>query len=217
MMVRMVSKTQVVEDFDNELDLSNPESLMIWIARVSSSKQNNPEYEKLLKYCINEGHWSVFEMIDVTFEIVTSRAIAQQIIRHRSFSIQEFSQRYQKAFGFETYDGRKQAKSNRQSSEETLEWEMQEWFADAQATINDLSHSLYMGALDKGIAREQARFLLPLSTSTRLFMKGSIRSWIHYLKVRNDKHTQKEHRDIAEAIQDILKIEFPTLAKALEW
>jgi thymidylate synthase (FAD) len=218
MQVNLVSKTQVDSSFNIDgLDLSNPEALMIWIARVSSSKQNNPKYAKLLKYCIENGHWSVFEMIDVTFEIYTSRAIAQQILRHRSFSFQEFSQRYAEVADFEEYSARRQASNNRQSSQDTLSEDDQEWFIHAQRTVQTMATQIYQAALEKGIGRECARFLLPLGTQTRMFMKGSLRSWIHYLKVRDDEHTQLEHREIAQAIKEILKHHFPTIAEAMEW
>lgn len=218
MQVNLVSKTQVDPSFNIDgLDLSNPEALMIWIARVSSSKQNNPKYAKLLKYCIENGHWSVFEMIDVTFEIYTSRAIAQQILRHRSFSFQEFSQRYAEVTDFEEYSARRQASNNRQSSQDTLSEDDQEWFIHAQRTVQTMATQLYQAALEKEIGRECARFLLPLGTQTRMFMKGSLRSWIHYLKVRDDEHTQLEHREIAQAIKEILKQHFPTIAEAMEW
>jgi thymidylate synthase (FAD) len=195
------------------------ESLMAYCARVSSpDNQENPEYEKLLKYCIKNGHWSVFEMADMTVEIETSRAIAQQILRHRSFNFQEFSQRYAKAnAGYELYQARRQDSKNRQNSIADMSEEDQEWFRKAQTHVSSVANELYIEALDKGIAKEQARFLLPLNTSTKLYMKGSVRSWIHYINLRAGNGTQKEHQDIALAIKEIFKVQFPTVAKSLEW
>lgn len=193
------------------------EKIIAYCARVSSPNQENPEIEKLLKYCIKEKHWSIFEMADMTVEIETTRAIAPQILRHRSFNFQEFSMRYAQAQGFEVYEARRQDLKNRQNSINDLSPETQGWFQQSQQIINDLANNLYKEALDKGIAKECARNLLPLSTKTRLYMKGSVRSWITYLMVRCDKATQKEHRDIAEAIKVIFIKEFPIIAKALEW
>lgn len=196
----------------------NAEELMAYCARVSSpDNQDNPEYEKLLKYCIKHGHWSVFEMADMTVEIETSRAIAQQILRHRSFNFQEFSQRYSKATDFEIYEARRQDTKNRQNSIDDMDEDDKAFFMDAQDNITTVANSLYEEALKRGIAKEQARFLLPLSTKTKLYMKGSVRSWIHYINLRGANGTQKEHRDIALAIKEIFKIQFPTIAKALEW
>ena len=221
MKVKLVSKTQVDPSFEVEdgLDLSNPEALMIWIARVSSSKQNNPKYAKLLRYCIDNGHWSVFEMIDVTFEIETSRGISPQLLRHKSFSFQESSQRYAKVGdnAFEEYTARAQASDNRQSSVDSLSEVDATWFAKTTIDVEDFAGDAYNEAIDRGIARECARFLLPLITKTRLFMKGTMRSWIHYLEVRDDGHTQLEHREIAQAVKVILKEHFPVIAEALEW
>lgn len=220
MQVKLVSKTQVDPDFELDgMDLSNPESLMIWIARVSSKKQNNPKYAKLLKFCIDQKHWSVFEMIDATFEIQTSRAMAVQILRHRSFCFQEFSQRYQVVDSneVELCNARKQAKNNRQSSLDDLSEADKQWFITAQNCVTELSNKVYKKALDKGIARECARFVLPANNKTRLFMKGSLRSWIHYVNIRTDDHVQLEHREIAIAIREILVKQFPTVAEALGW
>lgn len=218
--VRLISKTEVVDGFDIDgLDFSNPEQLMMYIARVSSSNQENPNYAKLLRRCLDHGHWSVFEHITLTFEIKTSRAIAAQILRHRSFCFQEFSQRYAKVSSdaVETIHARRQAKKNRQSSVDDLPAEDIEFFQDAQQVLWDKAQKLYQESIDRGIAKECARFLLPLNTSTRLFMTGNLRSWIHYLSLRTAEGTQKEHRDIALAIQAILKDSFPVVAEALEW
>jgi len=195
------------------------EELMGYCARVSSpDNQDNPEYAKLLKYCAKNGHWSVFEMADCCLEITTSRAIAQQILRHRSFNFQEFSQRYAKvSAGFECYPARSQDVKNRQNSIDNMSDEDKAWFDAAQKNVQEISQTLYEEALDLGIAKEQARFLLPLSTTTKLYMKGSVRSWIHYLNVRTDPSTQLEHREVALAVKAIFIEQFPITAKALEW
>lgn len=229
MKVTLVAKTEInpayleklmKEDPNPEFikNVQSPEGLCAYVARVSSPNQTNPDYAKLLKYCMRHGHFSVFEQVDATFEIETSRAIAQQILRHRSFTFQEFSQRYSKAdMGFETYEARRQDHKNRQNSIPDMSDEDQQWFKEAQEKIQQCAANLYSEALDKGVAKEQARFLLPASTKTRIFMKGSLRSWVHYINVRADKSTQKEHRDIAVAIREALASEFPIIAEAMEW
>ena len=193
------------------------EELIAYCARVSSSNQFNPDIAKLLKYCINHGHWSVFETPYITVEINTSRAISSQILRHRSFTFQEFSQRYAAVADFETYPARRQDSKNRQNSIDDMDSEDKRWFVSAQDRIQLLSASLYHDALDKGIAKEQARFLLPMSSKTKLYMTGNVRSWIHYLDLRCHIDTQKEHRDIALAIREILKKELPIISKAVAW
>lgn len=193
------------------------EELMAYCARVSSADQENPEYEKLLKYCIKHGHWSVFEQATMTVEITTTRGISPQILRHRSFSFQEFSLRYAKAQEFEVYPGRRQDLKNRQNSIDDLDIETQTWFMQSQQLINDMASNMYEEALKKGIAKESARNLLTMGTKTKLYMTGNVRSYIHYIKTRTDETTQKEHRDIANAIKEIFKIEFPLVSKALEW
>lgn len=195
---------------DND-DINNPEELIAYCARVSSPKQTNPEYNKLLGYCAKNNHWSIFEMADMTVEIITSRAISTQILRHRSFSFQEFSQRYSESTDCKIYQARRQDIKNRQNSIDDLSDETKQWFLTSQESLIDYSKNLYAEAIEKGIAKECARFLLPLSTETRLYMKGSIRSFIHYCQVRCDKSTQLEHREIANSIKDILLKEFPSL------
>ncbi len=215
MSARLISITSPKITIDNQT--LTPEGLIAYCARVSSPKQENPSYAHLLKYCINHRHWSIFEMVDMTVEITTSRAIAQQILRHRSFFFQEFSQRYAKVQDIETTLPRRQDQKNRQNSIEDLEPDVVEWFQNSQQEINDLSMQRYEEALEKGIAKESARFLLPLATRTRLYMKGSVRSWIHYLEVRTDPSTQKEHREIALEIMTLFKQEFPIITEALAW
>lgn len=192
------------------------EKTMAYCARVSSPNQENPEYAKLLAYCMKHGHWSVFEMADMTVEIETSRAIAAQLLRHKSFSFQEFSQRYAKASGeFDVVEARAQDSKNRQNSLDTLDQHTKDWFIAAQNTLFDEAFRLYEEALSKGIAKECARNLLPLATKTRLYMKGNIRSYIHYLAVRCHPSTQKEHRNIATSILAVVKKELPTIYEAM--
>ena len=215
MQVRLISVTSPLIEVENQ-PLS-PEGLIAYCARVSSPHQESAGYEKLLAYCIAHRHWSVFEMVDMTVEIVTSRAISPQILRHKSFQFQEFSQRYAKAQEIERYQPRRQDSKNRQNSLDDLDDTTIAWFDEAQETIARLSLEQYNKALEKGIAKECARVLLPLGTQTKLYMKGSARSWIHYLEVRTDKSTQKEHRDIALEIKKIFIEQFPFTAAALDW
>lgn len=192
------------------------EHTMAYCARVSSpANQDNPDYAKLLRYCFKQGHFSVFEMADMTIEIEASRAISQQILRHRSFNFQEFSQRYAEATTFEYYDARRQDVKNRQNSIDDMSEEDKDWFTDAQTLVMLQASKLYEEAIRRGVAKEQARFLLPLSTTTKLYMKGTVRSFIHYLQVRTDPSTQKEHREIAEAIKAIFQEQFPQTARAV--
>ena len=214
-----IEKDAVLKEEAVKLIAITPEAekLVAYCARVSSPKQDNPNIEKLLDYCIYHGHWSVFETPSITIEINTSRAISAQILRHRSFTFQEFSQRYAEVADFEIYKARRQDSKNRQNSIDDLSLRDKLWFWDAQDKVQLLSASLYHDALDMGIAKEQARFLLPMSSKTKLYMTGNIRSWIHYLDLRCRVDTQKEHRDIALAIREILKKELPIISKAVEW
>tara|TARA_B100000029_G_scaffold335957_1_gene328077 strand:+ start:572 stop:1189 length:618 start_codon:yes stop_codon:yes gene_type:complete len=193
------------------------ENLIAYCARVSSKNQNNPNIEKLLKYCYEHGHWSVFETAYITIEIETSRAISAQILRHRSFTFQEFSQRYAEVPDFITYKARRQDTKNRQKSIDDMSFEDKHWFDIAQDRVQSLTAALYLDALDKGIAKEQARFLLPMSSKTKLYMTGNVRSWIHYLDQRCKWDTQQEHREIALKIRDIIIKELPTISKAVAW
>ena len=153
----------------------------------------------------------------MTVEIETSRAISAQILRHRSFTFQEFSQRYAEATEYVTYEARRQDKKNRQNSISDMQPDDEKWFWEAQQMIHANCDRLYRQALKRGIAKEQARFLLPMSTKTKLYMTGNIRNWIHYLELRSDKDTQLEHRVIVEEIKQIFIRELPILSKALEW
>ena len=198
------------------------EKLIGYIARVSNPKnQDNPEVAGLLKYCIKHGHWSIFEQASMTVEIETTRGIAAQILRHRSFTFQEFSQRYADtnllADEIPMFDLRHQDTKNRQNStddvpynkKKDLEYKIAEHFVEAMDLYNEL--------LGNGIAKECASFVLPLATPTRLYMTGTVRSWIHYIQLRGGHGTQKEHMDIAHAIEDIFIKEFPITSEALEF
>ena len=193
------------------------EKLISYCARVSSPNQDNPSIEPLLRYCIRNRHWSVFEMAGLCLEVHTSRAISQQLLRHKSFSFQEFSQRYAKSQEFETYEARRQDDKNRQNSIDDMSEEDRKWFLDAQKEVQQLALSKYNEALERKIAKEQSRFLLPLSTQTKLYMHGNIRSFINYLQVRTGPETQLEHRKIANDIKKIFCKELPIISKALDW
>lgn len=217
MNVKLVSVTQSMID---EKVLS-AEELITYIARVSnpSNQLNSETADKLILYLIKNKHWSPFEMVDITVEIVTSRGIAQQILRHRSFSFQEFSQRYAEATELEPIQLRKQPDKNRQSSGEAFDPELGHTSQKASEAIADHmenSQALYKILLDHGVAKECARFVLPITTQTKIYMKGSVRSWIHYLQIRLDKHTQLEHRQVAEGVEEIFKFIFPNIYKALQ-
>lgn len=193
------------------------EKTILYCARVSNPKNQDSEKAGLLKYCLDHGHYSIFEMANMVIEIQTSRAISAQIIRHRSFSFQEFSQRYAEATGFEMYKARRQDNKNRQNSIDDMTELDREWFRGAQMTINRDCKELYDMAIERGIAKEQARFLLPMSTSTKLYMNGTLRSWIHYIDTRTEAGTQLEHKDIADSIKEIFCQQFPIIAEAKGW
>ena len=198
------------------------EKTMAYVARVSNpNNQPNPNYAGLLRYCIKHQHWSVFEQAFMTLEIETTRGIAAQILRHRSFTYQEFSQRYADssmlADRIPLFDIRRQDTKNRQNSiddvdaftKQELEIVVQRHFESAM--------DIYKQMLALGIAKECARMVLPLATPTKIYMSGSVRSWIHYIDLRSAHGTQKEHMIIAEACRDIFKEQFPIVAEALEW
>ena len=198
------------------------EKHMAYVARVSNPKnQDNEKFAGLLKYCIQHGHWSVFEQAHMTVEIETTRGLAAQILRHRSFTYQEFSQRYADSSLLGDIiplpELRRQDDKNRQNSiddvdplmQQDFEIKMQRHFVDGM--------KLYKEMLDAGIAKECARFVLPLATPTRLYMTGSVRSWVHYIDLRSAHGTQKEHMDVAEAIRSIFKEQFSTVSEALDW
>lgn len=216
MKVELVAVTKPVK---KEIQEFTSEEMMAYVARVSNptNQMNTKTSSKLLGYCIKNAHWSVFEHVNMTVEITTSRAIAAQILRHRSFVFQEFSQRYAEVTNFETYPARRQDTKNRQNSIDDLDKDTKEWFAMAQQLVTEDARAMYDEALRRGIAKEQARFLLPLSTETTLYMTGNVRNWIHYIALRSENGTQKEHADIATAIQNIFIEQFPAVAEALEW
>ena len=197
------------------------EQTMAYIARVSNpSNQDNEKYSGLLKYCIKHNHWSVFEQSSMSLEIETSRAIAAQILRHRSFTFQEFSQRYaaSTALGdFELPELRRQDTKNRQNSTNDLEPELIDKFEKQMITLFSSSKALYEQMLSQGVAKECARMVLPLCTPTRIYMTGSCRSWVHYINLRSAHGTQKEHMQIAEQCRKIFIEQFPNVSEALEW
>jgi len=197
------------------------EQLMAYVARVSNpSNQDNEKYAGLLKYCIKHNHWSVFEQSSMTIEIETTRAIAAQILRHRSFTFQEFSQRYAASTALGDIDLpelRKQDLKNRQNSTDDLDPEMVEKFEKQMITLFSSSKALYEQMLSQGVAKECARMVLPLCTPTRIYMTGSCRSWIHYINLRSAHGTQKEHMDIAEGCRKVFTEQFPAVSEALEW
>ncbi|MEY2680643.1 MAG: hypothetical protein RL661_874 [Pseudomonadota bacterium] len=193
------------------------EKTIAYCARVSSPYQDNPQYAKLFRYLKDHAHWSPYEMADATVEITTSRAIAQQILRHRSFQFQEFSQRYAEVMAYEAYAPRRQDDKNRQNSIDDLPEEIQRWWYAEQDEMWRNAKWVYDMALERGVAKECARMILPLNTQTRIYMKGSIRSWSHFFDVRCGPDTQLEHREIALAIRTLLAAELPTLAEAFGW
>lgn len=193
------------------------EETIAYCARVSSPHQDNPAIAGLLRYCINQKHWSIFEMANMVLEIQTSRAISQQIIRHRAFHYQEFSQRYAAATGMNVYPARRQDKKNRQNSIDDLSDETLDWWISVQNELGSTAFDRYEEALERGIAKECARFILPLSTQTKLYMNGTIRDWIHYIELRSSNGTQAEHMSIARQAKNIFIGEFPNIAEALDW
>ena len=197
------------------------EKTMAYIARVSNpSNQDNENYSGLLKYCIKHNHWSVFEQSTMTLEIETTRAIAAQILRHRSFTFQEFSQRYADSNllgSIELPKLRKQDSKNRQNSTDDLDPKVIQSLNMQMGTLFGSSLALYNQMLELGVAKECARMVLPLCTPTRIYMTGSCRSWIHYINLRSAHGTQKEHMDIAEGCRKVFTEQFPAVSEALEW
>ena len=211
MNVKLVSTTSSRID-----GIDNAEEIIVYCARVSNPKNqlNKESSPKLLSFLIKHKHWSPFELASMSLEIKTSRGIAAQILRHRSFSFQEFSQRYSEAQELEPLKLRKKADKNRQSSSDN--------FTDSLLITKVREHtarsiSLYNSLISAGVAKESARFILPLTTETTMYMQGSIRSWIHYIDLRSQENTQQEHREIAEACRQIFIDEFPNISIALGW
>ena len=216
MNVKLISVTE--PDIEG---LQNAEDLVAYCARVSnpSNQMNSETAPKLLGFLIKHKHWSPFEMVDMTVEIKTSRAIAAQILRHRSFSFQEFSQRYSTATDFEDIEFRLQGDKNRQVGENLLDptdLRYVDLYTSTQEAM-EASTIAYNKMIEGGIAKEVARMILPLTTQTTMYMKGSLRSWIHYLDLRTEQNTQKEHRIIADECKLIFTENFPIISEALQW
>lgn len=193
------------------------EEKVAYCARVSNpeNQHNHETAPKLLKYLMKHKHWSPFEMANVCMEIETTRDIARQILRHRSFSFQEFSQRYAAVQSFDTRECRLQDNKNRQNSLVTDDLGLQNWWEGAQKRVQSEAQFMYQAALNRGIAKEQARALLPEGMAvSRMYMNGTLRSWLHYIEVRTDPSTQKEHRDVAEACKNVLATVCPSLMSA---
>ena len=198
------------------------EKHMAYCARVSNpNNQENDNYAGLLKYCIKHQHWSIFEQAFMTLEINTTRGLAAQILRHRSFTFQEFSQRYADTNLLDTNiplpELRRQDTKNRQNSIDDIPEEQSKMLLGRIQNYFNEGLDLYNELLREGIAKECARFVLPLATPTRIYMSGSVRSWVHYIDLRSGHGTQKEHMDIANECKSIFKEQFPTVSEALEW
>ena len=198
------------------------EKMMAYVARVSNpNNQDNEKFAGLLKYCIKHGHWSVFEQAFMTLEINTTRGLAAQILRHRSFTFQEFSQRYADtnllSEEIPLPKLRRQDTKNRQNSTDDIDPYIIQKYEILMEEHFKASMDLYNKMLDDGIAKECARFVLPLSTPTRIYMTGSCRSWVHYIHLRSAHGTQKEHMDVANECKTVFTQQFPTVAEALEW
>ena len=206
-----------------ELEGKSPQDVISYVARVSNphNQENFRTSGGLLKYCINHAHWSIFETVSMTLEINTTRGIAAQVLRHRSFTFQEFSQRYADTKLLDQTlpvpDLRRQDTKNRQNSLADLPPGVIETYGDKITKHFDDAMYLYNNLLDSGVAKECARFVLPLATPTRIYMTGSCRSWVHYINLRSGNGTQKEHRDIALNCKDVFTQVFPDVAGALGW
>ena len=197
------------------------EKHIAYCARVSNPlNQDNENFAGLLKYCIKHKHWSIFEQAFMTLEISTTRGIAAQVLRHRSFTFQEFSQRYADTkllTDIELPELRRQDTKNRQNSIDDLDPEVVEKLNRQMITLFSSAQSLYNQMLEVGVAKECARFVLPLATPTKMYMTGSLRSWMHYIELRSANGTQKEHMDIANSCKAIFKEQFPVISEALDW
>mgnify|MGYP002642004291 CR=1 FL=1 len=216
MNVELVSYTQPVKRLADK-GIMNADDLVAYVARVSnpSNQFNTLTAPKLINYLIKHSHWSPFELTDMCVEIKTSRAIAAQILRHRSFSFQEFSQRYSNVSTLEDIEWRMQGKTNRQVGDEPTDLDKQ--LQNSISLHLDNSLELYNELIERGVAKECARNILPLTTETTMYMKGSFRSWIHYIDLRAKEDTQKEHRDIALKCREIFVNTFPKTGEALNW
>jgi thymidylate synthase (FAD) len=216
--------TEMMMDTPTKLISVTPdaEKHMAYCARVSNpSNQENDNFSGLLKYCIKHQHWSIFEQASMTLEINTTRGIAAQVLRHRSFTYQEFSQRYADssllAEAIPVPELRRQDTKNRQNSIDDVDPFVQQEFEIKMKKHFDDAMVLYQSMLDMGIAKECARFVLQLATPTRIYMTGTVRSWIHYIDLRSGHGTQKEHMDIANGAKAIFCEQFPAVAEAMEW
>ena len=207
--VKLIAVTKPLVEGINTAD-----ELISYCARVSnpSNQLNLETAPRLLRYCVKHGHWSIFETVSMTVEIVTSRAIAAQLLRHRSFTFQEFSQRYAKSSTHEPIELRLQDKTNRQASGDVYKDHINEGMVDG---VVQEAFQAYNLLLQYGVSKETARMVLPLCTQTTLYMTGNIRSWIHYFTIRCAEGTQKEHRDVAQAIKEIFNQQFPSVAEAI--
>ncbi|MAF25074.1 thymidylate synthase (FAD) [bacterium] len=219
MKVKLISITRPASGFmsgevgDEGMDA---EALITYCARVSNPKNqtNTKTAPKLIKFLIKHKHWSPFELANMCVEIKTSRAIAAQILRHRSFSFQEFSQRYSEATDMEPLELRSPAEKNRQSSADIID-DPNLRIKASKSMVE--SKRIYDELISAGVAKECARAVLPLGTQTTMYMNGTVRSWIHYINLRTEENTQKEHRDVANAIKNIFVEQFPNTSEALEW
>jgi thymidylate synthase (FAD) len=216
--VTLVSSSQPSAELQAQ-GIVNCQELVAYCARVSNpgNQTNTETSEKLIRYLIKHRHWSPLEMVSACLEITTTRDIARQILRHRSFSFQEFSQRYAVAdLGFEYKETRLQDSKNRQNSLESSDAELDAWWDSKQKFVTTIVEDIYAEAIEKGIAKEQARAVLPEGiTTSRLYMQGTLRSWLHYIELRSGPETQKEHREIALACAGALKTIFPMVTEFL--
>jgi len=222
MNVKLVSITKSVIE-NKEM---SAEELLVYIARVSnpSNQLNTETSDKLIGYMIKNKHWSPFDMCNMTVEVTTSKAVGIQILRHWSIKPQEFSQRYAEVVDIEPIELRKQGATNRQVGDEVFDPQITYYEFGEQLTINassaisryvELGQNIYKSLLKENVAKECARMILPMATSTTLYLNGSVRSWIHYLEQRTSSHAQKEHRDVAILVENIFKEQFPMTSKAL--
>ncbi len=212
MNVKLISVTQPTIEGEQ----MNAEELVTYCARVSNpeNQMNTETAPKLINFLIKHKHWSPFEMVNMCVEIKTSRAIAAQILRHRSFSFQEFSQRYSEALELEPLELREQAEDNRQSSSAIVD---DEYTLSTANLFMESARDLYKQLCAMGVARETARMLLPLGAQTTMYMNGNVRSWVHYINLRTEENTQKEHREVANEVKKIFIQQFPQISEALGW
>lgn len=213
--VKLTGITEVKVEGHSEIKM--PEQLIAYHARVSNpDNQANPNIEKLLKYCLDNGHYSIFEQVNISFEIVTSRDISAQLVRHNC-NIQEYSQRYAEVTEFLPIEARLQDLKNRQNSVEVIDKELETWLQEQYIRVLTVSMTAYQEALDKGIAKEVARKLLPINAKTTIYANWNVRDLIFYLQTRTASDTQKEHREVANMIKNIFIDKFPIISKIKGW